>query len=187
MPNHRIDQSTLLRLAATLANRARPVDLRSLGQLCSRAGVRAHVAVATSDYLVKIVSGLKTIESRFTNTRQSPYGHVSAGDLVLFKAPTRGITVAAQVRRTYYAGPLAPYCAQEIMRAYAKGLALESEFIEAKASARYATLLFLERPVLLPSIRITKRDRRPWVALTHEPELPLSCARGRNRRTIGSR
>ncbi|KKQ35404.1 MAG: hypothetical protein US51_C0006G0001, partial [Microgenomates group bacterium GW2011_GWA2_37_6] len=44
-----------------------------------------HLAIFKGDGAEKILTGKKTIESRFSKNKIAPYGVVSAGDLVYMK------------------------------------------------------------------------------------------------------
>ena len=183
----RLNSTSLLLLARQLRDRGRPIAVWELARLCSKAGVRAHIAVATAPYIAKIVGGKKIIESRFTNTRQAPYGRVAVGDVLLFKAPAKGVSAAAWVASVHSAGPLGPRCAYELMLRYADGLALDQEFIRAKKDCRYATLIGLQDPVSFPAVPVLKVDRRPWVALADEQRPSLFSPSRRYCRTARGR
>ena len=46
---------------------------------------RVHLAIFQQPFLDRILEGKKTIESRFSKVKCSPYGVVDIGDLVLMK------------------------------------------------------------------------------------------------------
>src|SRR5688572_1351393 len=57
-----------------------------------------HVAVFSEPFLTAVLTGEKTIESRFSSVRCAPYGEVAVGDIVLIKrvaGPVCGVAVAA--------------------------------------------------------------------------------------------
>lgn len=53
----------------------------------------------------KIISGEKTIESRFYNSRRAPWGKIKAGDRVFFKNSGEPVTVLASVSKVLFNAP----------------------------------------------------------------------------------
>src|SRR5688572_1110592 len=62
---------------------------------------RVHLAVVREPYLSLIITGKKTIESRFSRHDRPPYGCVMRGDVLLLKEPAGPIVAIAQVRQTW--------------------------------------------------------------------------------------
>src|SRR5690349_4668447 len=65
------------------------------------AGRPAHLAILREPYLTRVLSGEKTVESRFARVRAAPYGRVAPGDLIWLKrvgGPIAGVARAAEVR-----------------------------------------------------------------------------------------
>ncbi len=47
---------------------------------------RSHIAIVDDQFAVPLLKGHKRIETRFSRTRRAPFGSVSAGDSIYFKA-----------------------------------------------------------------------------------------------------
>lgn len=124
-----------------------------------------HLAILVNPYLRLILSGKKTIESRFSIQRRTPFDQVQPGDVVLFKrsgGPILGIGTVDQAR--YF--ELNPQVLQEIQTAYAAELCIDDPaFWQARASAGFATLLWLQHVSPITPIPFVKRDQRAWVVL----------------------
>ena len=114
--------------------------------------------------LEDVLSGRKTIESRFARVRCPPFGKVRTGDRLLLKqaaGPVRGEATAGKVLS--FEG-LTPVKVKELFRKY-PGIRAGKEFMNAKNDSKYATLIFLENMKKVEPYAIKKRDRRPWVIL----------------------
>lgn len=66
-----------------------------------------HVAIMKKSlgFLPKIISGEKTIESRFYNSKRAPWGRVQSGDRIFFKNSGESVTVVAEVSKVLYENP----------------------------------------------------------------------------------
>jgi hypothetical protein len=76
------------------------------------------------------------------------------------------------VSRATFHGPLDPGEAVNLMEIHQELLCLDSEFIRAKAAARYASLIHLQHVVRIHPTAVDKRDRRAWVVLSPLPPTP---------------
>ncbi|TRO61886.1 ASCH domain-containing protein [Candidatus Bathyarchaeota archaeon] len=123
-----------------------------------------HLVVLHKEPLNDVLSGKKTIESRFTMVRCLPFGRVMGGDRLLLKqaaGPVKGVATAAKV---LFFENLSPKKVRELFNKY-PGIRAGPCFIKMKESSRYATLIFLEDVKRLEPYKVDKKDRRPWVVL----------------------
>ena len=102
-----------------------------------------HLAIFKGDGAEKILTGKKTIESRFSKNKIAPYGVVSAGDLVYMKLSGGAIIGQFRVKKViYYDDP-------------------------ERADYRYVSDLFIgdsSRFITSP-IKPIKKDLRGWMVL----------------------
>lgn len=123
-----------------------------------------HLAIFAEPFLSMVLSGEKTIESRFSRNRCAPYGEIEDGDVILLKAvagPICGITLA---RRTWcYDLAIEPL--QRIRDRFGAGIGGDDHFWASRADSLYATLIELGTPAAILPVDCDKRDRRGWVAL----------------------
>ncbi len=156
----------------------------------AESGARHHLAIMSGNYLEKILRGEKTIESRFSRIACPPYKAVAPGDVVLFKHSGGTVRAKAEVLSVVYYAGLTPDRVANIVADHSGGLALEPDFIQTKAEARYATLIFLHRVELVSPLSFPKRDRRGWVVLA-DTQVPLASfdqsKTNRRRRYTGSK
>lgn len=127
--------------------------------------VALHLAILVHPYLQLLLDGRKTIESRFSVQRRTPFEQVDQGDVLLLKrsgGPILGIGVVAKA--CFY--QVVPGVLEHIQATYAEALGVrDPAFWEARAHTRFATLLWLEQVTPITPIPYHKRDQRAWVIL----------------------
>lgn len=126
-----------------------------------------HLAIFVGDAIDKIFSGEKSIESRFSETRQPPFGLVQRGDEILLKRSGGPIVGRVWVENVLYFDGLTGETIGKLRREYHEELAVGDDFWRSKAKSRYATLIFLTKPErFIAPVLFRKRDRRSWVVLS---------------------
>jgi hypothetical protein len=128
--------------------------------------LRTHLAVMVEPYLTRVLSGEKTIESRFARVRAAPYGQIAPGDLIWLKRAGGPIMGSARVAEVHQYAGLTPERVDMLLARWGAALRLEAAFIARIRGCRYATLIWLGDVRALPApIRYERRDRRGWVVL----------------------
>ena len=128
-----------------------------------RVANQLHLAVMTGPYLDMILSGIKTVESRFHRTRQAPLFSVSAGDVLAFKRSGGAVEAVARVDSADYLD-LEKIPIADVRTRWQERLgALDDDFWAERAVARWVSLFELVDVRRVAPLRLTKRDRRPWV------------------------
>lgn len=123
---------------------------------------RIHIAVMSEPYLTFVFSTKKTIESRFTLNRITPYNNARVGDIVFLKhGPIVGYFIVGSVKFL----ELAEYPVDLIHKEYGYQICANDEFWKQQESKKYATLLGVFDVHNLSPLTIQKRDRRAWVTL----------------------
>jgi hypothetical protein len=123
-----------------------------------------HVAIFSEPFLSLVLSGIKTIESRFSRNRCAPYGEIGDGDIILIKevaGPIRGVALA---KRTW-CYDLVSEPIERIKVRFGAGICADDEFWSSRADALYATVIELDATASIAPVRCDKRDRRGWVSL----------------------
>ena len=122
-----------------------------------------HLAVLVEPFLGYVLSGQKTVESRFSHDRRAPYRQVESGDILVLKAasgPVVGLCLVLDV----WNYRLDTTVVTQLRREFGHALcATTEEFWSQREHANYATLMRIGRVRPLPCIPVTKRDRRGWV------------------------
>lgn len=126
-----------------------------------------HLAIFQNDGAEKILSGKKTIESRFSRAKIAPYGVISSGDLVYIKPSGGEIIGQFRVTKVITFDGLDSKDIQEIKEKYGKGLNVDENYWKGKENCKFATLIFIgnsSRFITSP-VKIPKKDLRGWVVL----------------------
>jgi hypothetical protein len=131
-------------------------------QPASRIGI--HLAIFAEPFLSKVLSGEKTIESRFSRNRCAPYGEIVDGDIILLKEVAGPICGLALARRSwFYDLTIEPI--DRVRLRFEAGIGATDDFWASRVGALYATLIELDMPTPITPVACDKRDRRGWVAL----------------------
>jgi hypothetical protein len=123
-----------------------------------------HLAIFAEPFLSMVLSGQKTIESRFSRNRCAPYGEIDDGDIILLKEVAGPICGLALARRIWcYDLGIEPL--GRIRHRFGKNMGATDEFWSSRVDALYATLIELDAPTSIAPLNCDKRDRRGWVSL----------------------
>lgn len=135
-----------------------------------------HVAIMKKSWglLPKILSGDKTIESRWYMHRVAPWNRVQAGDTVYFKNSGELITARAQVQSVLQFADLTPERVYDILAQCGSADGLTSEMLPAFEhmfkDKKYCILIFLERAAPVRPFTIDKQGygaMAAWLCLPH--------------------
>lgn len=119
-----------------------------------------HVAIMNPRWklIPKILSGEKTIESRWYQTRRAPWDKIAKGDTVFFKNVGELVTARAEVTRVVQFAFQSPKEVSDVVLKYGKKMSLVN--VDPKTWGKvpkYAVLVFLEHPRPVdPPLRIDK-------------------------------
>lgn len=124
-----------------------------------------HLALMREPFLSAILNGSKTVESRFSRNRISPWGSVDSGDLILF-AKLGGIVVSyAKALEVHYI-IMSEHSRDYIETNYGERIcsSLDPEFWQKKSKSKYATLIELGPVTSCEAVKFRKRDQRAWIS-----------------------
>lgn len=123
-----------------------------------------HLAVFSEPFLTMVLSGEKTIESRFSRNRCAPFGEIDDGDIILVKEVSGPICGIVLARRTW-CYDLVTEPIEQIRYRFGAAIRADEAFWASRADAHYATLIELDAAAAIAPVNCDKRDRRGWVAL----------------------
>ncbi len=109
-----------------------------------------HIAIMGPKWklIPRILSGEKTIESRWYKTRRAPWGMIHVGDTVYFKDSGKLITAKATVSSVWSFDHLTIEMAHDIVHKYGKEICIQDHDIATWADGKnYAILIGLKDPV----------------------------------------
>ncbi len=126
-----------------------------------------HLAIFKNDVGELILSGKKTIESRFSKRRDPPFGQISAGDLVYIKPSGKDPIGQFRVKKVIFYDGLEVGDIGEVREKYGSKLAVDESYWKGKETAKYGTLIFIGEvdPFITSPLKLSKKDLRGWVAL----------------------
>ncbi len=123
-------------------------------------------------FIPAILDRRKTIESRWYNTRRSPWGKVRRGDTVYFKNSGGPITACARISRVEEHALLGGDAAK-ILSQYGRGIGFSPDqirvLLEAYRAKRYCILLFLENSCSTDRLIFDKHGfgaQAAWITMT---------------------
>jgi hypothetical protein len=133
-----------------------------------------HIAIMREPYLSAIFDGKKTIESRFTIHKILPYGHIEAGDKILWKKSGGMIEGEAYVALVSFRRFTSPTQISDCLHQYAHELCIDEQFIQEKAeSAHYGTLIFLRDVKRITPYPFKHVGQSAWIILPNQAQLKI--------------
>jgi len=121
-----------------------------------------HVAILSKKYklLDKIISGEKTIESRWYVNRISPWNKIKKGEIVYFKNSGEPIIAKASVKKVLQFD-LKHTKVKDILSEFGKRIGFNSKdmnkWIEMYTNKNYCILMFLENSTKIKPFKIDKK------------------------------
>jgi hypothetical protein len=132
--------------------------------------VAIHLAVFTEPVLSKLLNGEKTIESRFSINKVTPFGKVHKGDIIIVKksgGPVVAVFIAGSVRKYQN---LTVDQIFKFREQFSESLGMDSDdtFWSDKANAKYATFINVTRLKKVIPFSIEKKDRTAWAVIKEQ-------------------
>jgi ASC-1-like (ASCH) protein len=125
----------------------------------------------------KILSGEKTVESRWYQTRRAPWGRIKPGDTVFFKDSGAPVTASARVARVLQLEIKNLADARRIVREHGRGIQIVNPDPKTWGRLpRYCVLIFLANPAPVRPFRIDKRgfgSAAAWLTVTNVARVRL--------------
>jgi hypothetical protein len=132
-----------------------------------------HLAIFVEPFLSYVLTGRKSVESRFSTMRCAPFGRVAVGDIILLKAASGPVKGVCEVADAWYFD-LRSVPLRNLRERFSEAIcATDDDFWRSREKCEYATLLKLRSVREVSPMPCPKRDRRGWVILHGERQLPL--------------
>ena len=122
-----------------------------------------HIAILNKSwkFLESILSGEKTIESRWYKTKRAPYSQIGSGETVYFKNSGEPVTAKAKVEKVLEFSNLNPEIVDEILKTYGDAIGICKKdipkFREQFKDKKYCILMFLKNSEKINSFEIDKK------------------------------
>lgn len=140
-----------------------------------------HLAIMNPRWklIEKILTGEKTIESRWYANKIAPWNRIIAGDQVYFKDAGKEVTAKATVQEVLQFELSTIESTKELLHKYQKGLCFSDESLTDTTwlnGKRYAILLFLTQPETIKPFAINKKgygSAAAWICVDSINKLKL--------------
>lgn len=123
-----------------------------------------HLAIMKKEwgFIEKILSGEKTIESRWYKNKYRPWNSIKKGDTVYFKARGCLTSAKAMVGKVIQFSELNKQDVKDILSKYGKDIGIDKPSFaplraELRKGKKYCILIFLENPKKLKPFEINKK------------------------------
>lgn len=124
-----------------------------------------HIAILRQPFFDMVLSGEKTIESRWGMNRTAPYGKVSVGDLILLKETGKPVTATAKVEKVCFY-ELTPEKVEEIRVKYGKEIGTDKfEDWQTTLQKKYCTLIWLKDVKTVEPMSVPRSNGAGWLVL----------------------
>jgi len=125
-----------------------------------------HLAILKKEYklLDLILKRKKTIESRWYQTKRTPYNNIKKGDTIFLKESGQPVTAKATVTKVLQFN-LKQTTPEEIIKKYGKRICLNST---KGLNKKYCILIFLKNPKTIPKFNINKKgfgNMSAWITV----------------------
>jgi ASC-1-like (ASCH) protein len=125
-----------------------------------------HLVILKRFYLDMILSGRKTVESRFLKTRRHFFDRLGAGDILFLKESSGPVCGKAKVTAVKRFENLQPKHIEKIKSTYNRAICGTEEYWKSSINSIYGILVWLTDIERIEPIYIRKSDWRSWVVLT---------------------
>lgn len=135
-----------------------------------------HIAIMRKswDLTNKILTGEKTIESRWYKTKYPPYNKIKIGDIIYFKDSGEPVRIKAEVSDVKQFSILTPIKVREILNEYGERDGIEKqrldEFFNIFKDKKYCILIFLRNPVSIEPFNVNKKgygSMASWICINN--------------------
>lgn len=124
-----------------------------------------HIAILRQPFFDMVLSGTKTIESRWSMHKVAPYNKVKIGDEILLKETCKDVTATAKVKDVKYF-ELTPQIVEDIRIKYGKEIGAEKfENWQATLQKKYCTLIWLDSVNQIKPIKVPRSNGAGWIVV----------------------
>ena len=122
-----------------------------------------HIAILRQPFFDMVLSGEKTIESRWSMNKIAPYEKVKEGDIIYLKKTGEDISATAVAGKVMFY-ELTPSLAEEIRVKYGKAIGTDKfSDLETYTHKKYLTLIFLKDVKSVKAMPAPKSHGAGWL------------------------
>ena len=124
-----------------------------------------HIAILKQPFFDMVLSGEKTIESRWSMVKVAPYKKVSVVDKILLKETGKDVTATANVKKVQFY-ELTPEIVEDIRIKYGKQIGTDKfEDWKSTLQKKYCTLIWLDEVTPVAPIKVKRSNGAGWIVL----------------------
>ena len=124
-----------------------------------------HIAILRQPFFDMVLSGEKTIESRWSMNKIAPYNKVGVGDEILLKLTGQPVTATAKVKEVKYY-ELTPQKAEDIRLRYGKEIGTDKfENWQCTLQKKYCTLIWLDDVKKISPMQVKRSNGAGWIVV----------------------
>ncbi len=124
-----------------------------------------HIAILRQPFFNMVMSGEKTIESRWSMNRVAPFNKVKVGDVIYLKETGKDVTASAKVKQVNYY-ELTPQKVEEIRIKYGKEIGTDKlEDWQSTLQKKYCTLIWLEDVKKIKPVKVPRSNGAGWLLI----------------------
>ena len=124
-----------------------------------------HIAILKQPFFDMVLSGEKTIESRWSMNKIAPFNKVSVGDDILLKETGKDVTATAKVKDVKYY-EFTPEKVEKIRIKYGKQIGTDKfEDWQLTLQKKYCTLIWLDSVKEINPIKVQRSNGAGWIVL----------------------
>lgn len=135
--------------------------------------INYHLVILKKPHLDAILSGRKTIESRFMRTKHTPFEQVSSGDKLFFKLSGGPVCATATAAAVKTFGNLSAMEIFRIKDEYNHNIDGNEVYWQSKMDCKFGLLVWLSDVRAIEPVETGKKDWRGWVVLTEKEHFSL--------------
>jgi len=135
-----------------------------------------HLAILAKErkLLDKIISGEKTIESRWYKFKKTPYESIAIGDTIYFKDSGEPVNVKAKVSRILFFEGLNLQKIEEILNRYGEEIGIAVSHAPTLVGKNFCTLMFLDDVKRIEPFEVDKKGyglMAAWISVKNIDEI----------------
>lgn len=123
-----------------------------------------HLAIMDKETINMILSGKKTIESRFSKNKISPFNKVTVGETVYLKESGKEIVASFEIKQIEFYDNLTTQKVEYIKKKYNKFINAPDSYWNCKLNSNYGTLMYVENVEKIEPIKILKKGRQGFAS-----------------------
>lgn len=124
-----------------------------------------HIAILRQPFYDMVISGTKTIESRWSMNRCAPFNKIKVGDIIYIKQTGKPVTAKAVAKKVKFYN-LTPEIVEEIRVKYGKFIGTDKfEDWQSTLNKKYYTLIWLDKVEKISPIDVPRSNGAGWIIL----------------------